>query len=70
MKGHLTNFASDEGGAVTVDFVILTAAICLLSLTVGLLITRSSLDLGNEVETSLTAQSVPAFVTLPTAPSN
>ncbi len=70
MKRCLANFATDEDGAVTVDFVILTAAICLLSLTVGLLITRGGTDLGNEIETSLTAQNVPAAVTLPAAPSS
>lgn len=70
MNSRFASFAKNEDGAVTVDFVIITAAICVLSLTVGLVITRGSTDLGNEIETSLTTQNVPASATLPAAPAD
>lgn len=70
MKSLLASFVSQEEGAVTVDFVILTAMTCVLSLTVALVVTRGGVDLGSEVEASLAAQSVPASVTLPAAPAN
>lgn len=69
MLNFIKNFRNDEDGAVTVDFVVLTAAIVVLGLAVGGVISRGAQDLGNEIETSLTTQNAPATVTLPTAPT-
>ena len=35
MKTYLKGFAKDEGGAVTVDFVVLTAALVILGIVVA-----------------------------------
>ena len=43
-------FLSDEDGAITVDFVVLTAAICTLGLVVVLAFSGGATDLANEVE--------------------
>ncbi len=51
------NFCNCESGAVTVDFVVLTAAICLLGLTVVNTFNGETTDLANEIgETVRTAQ--------------
>ncbi|MBQ1202858.1 MAG: hypothetical protein IIX61_03495 [Loktanella sp.] len=42
MLNFIKNFRNDEDGAVTVDFVVLTAAIVLLGLAVGGAIYRAA----------------------------
>lgn len=53
----LKNFRKDEDGAVTVDFVVLTAAIVVLGLAVGTAISNGARGLANEIEDSLGEQS-------------
>jgi Flp pilus assembly pilin Flp len=56
MLNFIKNFRHDEDGAVTVDFVVLTAAIVVLGLAVGTAISRGAEGLANEIETSLDTQ--------------
>ena len=63
MLNFIKNFRNDEDGAVTVDFVVLTAAIVVLGLAVGTAVSNGAEELGNEIarglgesKTDLTAQ--------------
>ena len=58
MLNFIKNFRNDEDGAVTVDFVVLTAAIVILGLLVGQAITRGAVNLAGDIETDLTAMPV------------
>jgi len=49
----ISKFFRDEDGAVTVDFVVLTAAIVVLGLAVGTAISRGAEGLANDIENSL-----------------
>ena len=49
----ISKFFRDEDGAVTVDFVVLTAAIVVLGLAVGTAISRGAQGLANDIENSL-----------------
>ena len=49
MLKFIENFRNDEDGAVTVDFVVLTAAIVLLGLAVGGAIGGAARELGNNI---------------------
>lgn len=49
----LINFLSAEDGAVTVDFVVLTAAICTLGFIVVSAFDQSTTDLANGIETKM-----------------
>lgn len=53
MLKFIEKFRNDEEGAVTVDFVVLTAAIVLLGLAVGAAISRGAEGLANDIENSL-----------------
>jgi len=53
MLKFIENFRNDEDGAVTVDFVVLTAAIVVLGLAVGGAISRGAEGLANDIENSL-----------------
>ena len=53
MLKFIENFRKDEDGAVTVDFVVLTAAIVLLGLAVGAAISSGAQDLANDIEDEL-----------------
>ncbi len=53
MLNFIKNFRNDEDGAVTVDFVVLTAAIVVLGLAVGTAVSNGAKGLANEIETSL-----------------
>jgi Flp pilus assembly pilin Flp len=53
MYNFIKNFSNDEDGAVTVDFVVLTAAIVVLGLAVGLAISNGATGLGNKIENEL-----------------
>lgn len=49
MKTQLTNFVADQDGAVTVDWVTLTAAIVLLATSVGWSIHATTVDTGEVI---------------------
>ena len=53
------NFIRDEDGAVTVDWVVLTAAIVALGLVVGTSVRNGAVTLGNDVGADLAAQVTP-----------
>jgi len=53
MLNFIKNFRNDEDGAVTVDFVVLTAAIVILGLAVGTAISNGAESLANEIEDAL-----------------
>ena len=46
---RLKAFAGEESGAVTVDWVVLTAAICFVSISLVATIQRASIDKGAEI---------------------
>ena len=56
MLKFIENFRNDEDGAVTVDFVVLTAAIVVLGLAVGTAISSGARGLANEIEDELQTQ--------------
>jgi Flp pilus assembly pilin Flp len=53
MNHYLASFAADEDGAVTVDFVVLTAAITMLGLVVVTTFSPGATDLANDIEAAL-----------------
>jgi Flp pilus assembly pilin Flp len=53
MLNFIKNFRNDEDGAVTVDFVVLTAAIVVLGLAVGSAVSDGATGLAEEIENSL-----------------
>lgn len=56
MKNLITNFAADESGAITVDYVVLTAAIVLFGAVAVLAITPATETLGNQIGDDLASQ--------------
>jgi Flp pilus assembly pilin Flp len=56
MLDFIKNFGNDEDGAVTVDFVVLTAAIVVLGLVVGTAISNGSTGLADGIDNSLDDQ--------------
>lgn len=48
-------FLADDSGAVTVDFVILTAAICTLGAAIVLTVIGGANHIGDETSTSLSS---------------
>ena len=55
MRKIITAFRESEDGAVTVDFVVLTAAITMLGLIVITSITGGTVGLGDKIQNSLNA---------------
>jgi len=53
MKDLLTRFAKEDDGAITVDFVVLTAAICTLGFIILAAIGSGTTDLANDIEAFL-----------------
>ena len=53
MLNFIKNFRNDEDGAVTVDFVVLTAAIVLLGLAVGAAVSSGAENLANDIASEL-----------------
>ena len=49
MLNFIKNFRNDEDGAVTVDWVVLTAAIVALGLAVGSTVSTGANDLATQV---------------------
>ncbi len=52
---HIKNFAADESGAVTVDWVVLTAAIVGLGIAVVASVRTGTTSVASEIQTSLEA---------------
>ena len=59
MLNYIKNFRNDEDGAVTVDWVVLTAAIVALGLVVGTSVKTGATNLATDVGADLTAQVTP-----------
>jgi Flp pilus assembly pilin Flp len=55
MLNFIKNFKNDESGAVTVDWVVLTAAIVLLGAAVGSSVSTGATDLSTAMGTDMTA---------------
>lgn len=55
------NFAHDEDGAVTVDWVVLTAAIVGLGIAVLASVGGSTKDLADVISSNLAAQSIATY---------
>jgi len=55
MLNFIKNFRADEDGAVTVDWVVLTAAIVGLGLAVMVSVRGGATDLAGDIGTNLTA---------------
>ena len=53
MRKFIEGFLFDEDGAITVDFVVLTAAICLLGFVVVSAFSGSAINLANEISNSI-----------------
>ena len=54
----IKKFISSETGAVTVDWVVLTAAIALLGIAINATFARGTLDLAGDVTTYMDSQTV------------
>ena len=54
MLNFIKNFRNDEDGAVTVDWVVLTAAIVLLGAAIAATVPTGAADLAGDIQTSLT----------------
>ena len=61
---NLKTFAADESGAVTVDWVVLTAAIVGLGLAVITSVRSGVQSLGTDIQNSLTSASVASLGSL------
>ncbi|MCC1481994.1 Flp family type IVb pilin [Roseibaca sp. Y0-43] len=61
---NIKNFAADESGAVTVDWVVLTAAIVGLGIAVIASVRTGTTDLATDIQTSLSGATVPGLGTL------
>jgi len=61
---NIKTFAADESGAVTVDWVVLTAAIVGLGLAVVTSVRSGVTSLGSNISTSLSSASVATLGTL------
>jgi len=59
MLNFIKNFRNDEDGAVTVDWVVLTAAIVALGLVVGTSVRNGAETLATDVGADLAAQVTP-----------
>jgi hypothetical protein len=58
MLNFINTFRADEDGAVTVDWVVLTAAIVGLGLVVFNLVSAGASDLATDIKTELTGVTV------------
>jgi Flp pilus assembly pilin Flp len=58
LNAMIKNFAADESGAVTVDWVVLTAAIVGLGIAVMASVSDGLKDLSGDIETQLTTQGI------------
>tara|TARA_R110002049_G_scaffold194255_1_gene363141 strand:+ start:684 stop:872 length:189 start_codon:yes stop_codon:yes gene_type:complete len=58
MLNFIKNFRADEDGAVTVDWVVLTAAIVGLGIAVLTSVGNGTTALGDKINSQLTAQTI------------
>lgn len=58
MTNFFTNFVADESGAVTVDWVVLTAGIVGLAIAVMASVSNGLEDLSGDIENQLTGQGI------------
>ncbi|RLJ60558.1 hypothetical protein BCF46_0761 [Litoreibacter meonggei] len=58
LNAMIKNFAADESGAVTVDWVVLTAAIVGLGIAVMASVSDGLEDLSGDIEDQLTGQGI------------
>ena len=58
MTNMIKNFASNESGAVTVDWVVLTAALVGLGLAVMAVVSGGVQDLSQDMDTQLVGQGI------------
>jgi Flp pilus assembly pilin Flp len=65
---NIKNFAADESGAVTVDWVVLTAAIVGLGIAVVTSVRGGVQTLGTNISTSLTTGTVTGIGNVNTTP--
>lgn len=61
MLNFLKDFRSDEDGAVTVDWVVLTAAIVGLGIAVLTVIGDGTMALSNKISSQLSAQTIATY---------
>jgi Flp pilus assembly pilin Flp len=61
MLNFIKNFRNDEDGAVTVDWVVLTAAIVGLGIAVLTSVGGGTTALGNKLSSNLAAQAVATY---------
>ena len=66
MTNMIKNFASNESGAVTVDWVVLTAALVGLGLAVMAVVSNGVEDLSGDINTQLLADHTAVPFTVPT----
>jgi len=53
MRNQLGKFSTDQSGAVTVDWVILTASIVILATGVGISISQTTVDAGKDLQVKI-----------------
>ncbi|MBS9718697.1 Flp family type IVb pilin [Pseudohalocynthiibacter aestuariivivens] len=61
MLNFIKNFAKDESGAVTVDWVVLTAAIVGLGIAIMTTVGGATADLGDLISGSLATQGIATY---------
>ena len=61
MLNFIKNFSNDESGAVTVDWVVLTAAIIGLGVAVMTSVGAGATDLADDVEANLKAVTIASY---------
>jgi Flp pilus assembly pilin Flp len=61
MLNFIKNFRNDEDGAVTVDWVVLTAAIVGLGIAVLSSVGTGTTALGNKISTNLSDQTIATY---------
>jgi Flp pilus assembly pilin Flp len=59
MLDFIKNFRADEDGAVTVDWVVLTAAIVGLGIAVVVAVRSGTVGMGNNISNELSSTTVP-----------
>lgn len=59
MSSFLRNFYRSEEGAVTVDWVVLTASIVIFAATLGYYLRDATMDAGDTVGANIAAQVTP-----------
>ncbi|MCO4848966.1 MAG: hypothetical protein KC448_13465 [Yoonia sp.] len=50
MRLHFKNFITDQSGAVTVDWVVLTAAIVIMAAAIGITVSNFTIAAGDDLQ--------------------